>query len=114
MDTSKGLWPKQFFTVIIVSIVNNNNDTELVGYPYQTDKDSWRVQVRPLIPITSKLPLNKHYNQEMKGFLFPTQLHLLISPIAGLACLMLEWINDIFPDLIPEYSKLSHSCAGLH
>ena len=78
---------------------------KMVGYPYQTDKESWRVQVSPPIPryfncFTTYLVRNN--NQELKGFLLGDTITFVDITLFD----VLEWINVIFPDLIADYPFL--------
>ena len=75
---------------------------KMVGYPYQTDKESWRVQVRPLIPLyfsSFTAYLSRNNDQELNGFLLGDTITYVDITLFD----VLEWINEIFPNLIADY-----------
>lgn len=75
---------------------------KMVGYPYQTDKESWRVQVSPLIPqyfSSFTAYLSRNNDQELKGFLLGDTITYVDITLFD----VLKWINEIFPDLIADY-----------
>ena len=75
---------------------------KLAGYPFQTDKEAFKTQIRPLIPrylncFTNYLLSNN--NQEMKGFLLGDTITFADITLFD----VLERIADIFPGLMSEY-----------
>ena len=75
---------------------------KLAGYPFQTNKEAFKAQVRPLIPrylncFTNYLSSNN--NQEMKGFLLGDSITFADITLFD----VLERIAEIFPGLMSEY-----------
>ena len=75
---------------------------KLTGYPFRTDKEAFKAQVRPLIPrylncFTNYLSRNN--NQEMKGFLLGDAITFADITLFD----VLERLVEIFPDLLSEY-----------
>jgi len=75
---------------------------KLTGYLFQTDKEAFKAQVRPLIPryldcFTSYLSRNN--NGEMKGFLLGDTITFVDITLFD----VLERVIEIFPKLMSEY-----------
>ena len=75
---------------------------KLTGYPFQTDKEAFKAQIRPLIPrylncFTSYL--SKNNNKEMQGFLLGDTITFPDITLFD----VLERIAEIFPNLMSEY-----------
>ena len=78
---------------------------KLAGYPFQTDKEAFKAQIKPLIPRYLKCFTNylcRNNNQEMKGFLLGDTITFVDITLFD----VLERIAEIFPDLISEYSYI--------
>ena len=81
---------------------------KLVGYAFQTDKEAFKTQVKPLMPrylncFTDYLSRNN--NGEMKEFLlgdYITYADIMLFDV-------LERISEIFPDLISQYHYIESS-----
>ena len=76
--------------------------SKLAGYPFQTDKEAFKAQIKPLLPTYLNCftnYLSRNNNQEMKGFLLGDILTFADITLFD----VLERIAEIFPDLMSEY-----------
>ena len=84
---------------------------KLAGYPFQTDKEAFKAQVRQLIPRYLNCFIDyllRNNNGEMKGFLLGDNITYADITLFD----VLERISEIFPDLMSQYPYIEsfHTC----